>query len=371
MLTSDRDALIRAVYAAPADDAPRLVYADWLDEHDDPARAEFIRLQCELARMTTWAAPRRRAAEERAAELLREHQKRWLGDLAAHPGDWQFRRGFPDELQWARHPPAELEAVLRLLQAPDRVPPDVRLARFVTYFPTNRLAGLIAECPAAVHLRSLWLIGAPDERFRVGLVNIAWGTHLAGLVDLDLERNNLDDSELRFLYECSHLGSLRRLNLSESRFRPAAFARFLLARQYGGLGELGLNGCELTPEHLAAFAPLKAFLHLTALHLSANRLDREGMEALAAAPFVPELREIDLSANRLADSGAAAVAEAPWDRLEHLDLGGNGIGDKGAIALARSPTLGNLRRLILRNNLIGEAGVSALVKRFPRVVLRM
>ena len=42
------DALAAAVRAAPGDDLPRLVAADWLDERADPnakARAEFIRLQ--------------------------------------------------------------------------------------------------------------------------------------------------------------------------------------------------------------------------------------------------------------------------------------------------------------------------------------
>jgi uncharacterized protein (TIGR02996 family) len=35
----------------PEDDYPRLVCADWLDENGDPDRAEFIRLQIELARI--------------------------------------------------------------------------------------------------------------------------------------------------------------------------------------------------------------------------------------------------------------------------------------------------------------------------------
>ncbi len=35
----------------PDDDTPRLVYADWLDDHGQPERAEFIRVQCELARL--------------------------------------------------------------------------------------------------------------------------------------------------------------------------------------------------------------------------------------------------------------------------------------------------------------------------------
>jgi uncharacterized protein (TIGR02996 family) len=40
---------LRAIVEAPSDDTPRLVYADWLDEHGQAARAEFIRVQCELA----------------------------------------------------------------------------------------------------------------------------------------------------------------------------------------------------------------------------------------------------------------------------------------------------------------------------------
>src|SRR2546430_151755 len=46
--------LLAAVCAAPEDDDPRLVYADWLEEHGQAqaqcARAEFIRLQIALAR---------------------------------------------------------------------------------------------------------------------------------------------------------------------------------------------------------------------------------------------------------------------------------------------------------------------------------
>src|SRR4051794_13393226 len=47
-------ALYRAILAHPDEDTPRLVYADWLDEHGEPAHAEFIRVQCRLARMNEW-----------------------------------------------------------------------------------------------------------------------------------------------------------------------------------------------------------------------------------------------------------------------------------------------------------------------------
>jgi uncharacterized protein (TIGR02996 family) len=38
---------LRAIAARPADDAPRLVYADWLEERDDP-RAKFVRREFAL-----------------------------------------------------------------------------------------------------------------------------------------------------------------------------------------------------------------------------------------------------------------------------------------------------------------------------------
>ena len=58
---SDQEALLKAIVANPDDDTPRLMYADWLDEHlpdkgpspaaGPSARAEYIRVQCRLAQL--------------------------------------------------------------------------------------------------------------------------------------------------------------------------------------------------------------------------------------------------------------------------------------------------------------------------------
>ena len=45
-----------AVLADPADDGVRLVYADWLEDHGQSERAEFVRLQIELARLPQYDA---------------------------------------------------------------------------------------------------------------------------------------------------------------------------------------------------------------------------------------------------------------------------------------------------------------------------
>ena len=70
------EAFLHAILEAPEDDAPRLVYADWLDDHGQPARAEFIRLQCALAKLPP-DAPQRPEMRQREEELLSLHSWEW------------------------------------------------------------------------------------------------------------------------------------------------------------------------------------------------------------------------------------------------------------------------------------------------------
>jgi uncharacterized protein (TIGR02996 family) len=50
-MSADRDALLAAIRAAPDDDAPRLVFADWLDEHGESDFARLIRVEIERDRL--------------------------------------------------------------------------------------------------------------------------------------------------------------------------------------------------------------------------------------------------------------------------------------------------------------------------------
>ncbi len=80
--------LLAAVWGTPADDAPRLVYADHLQERGDP-RGEFIALQCRRKLDS--------AQRKRMRELQREHAAKWLGPLepaVLENKTVQFERGF-------------------------------------------------------------------------------------------------------------------------------------------------------------------------------------------------------------------------------------------------------------------------------------
>jgi uncharacterized protein (TIGR02996 family) len=65
---AEEAAFLAAVRADPADDTVRLVYADWLAEHGEPDRAEFIR------RQVGGYGP---AARKRCRKLLCRHFPRW------------------------------------------------------------------------------------------------------------------------------------------------------------------------------------------------------------------------------------------------------------------------------------------------------
>jgi uncharacterized protein (TIGR02996 family) len=77
-MTSDGAALFRAICEQPWEDAPRLVYADWLDENGQPERAAFIRFQCEFPEWDKWDSAHPRF-QELTARLRRfePHFKEW------------------------------------------------------------------------------------------------------------------------------------------------------------------------------------------------------------------------------------------------------------------------------------------------------
>jgi uncharacterized protein (TIGR02996 family) len=86
---SDERALLAAIWEHPHEETPRLVYADWLDEHDNHPRAEFIRVQCERAR-----GEERPELAKREAALWKAHAKAWKADLPKALQNAPFRRGF-------------------------------------------------------------------------------------------------------------------------------------------------------------------------------------------------------------------------------------------------------------------------------------
>src|SRR5262245_45314630 len=89
---AEDEGFLKAILASPEDDTLRLVYADWLEEHDDP-RGEFIRVQSELARLPEHEE-RRAELAAREQSLLQQYAAEWAKPFAPFAHSWVFRRGF-------------------------------------------------------------------------------------------------------------------------------------------------------------------------------------------------------------------------------------------------------------------------------------
>ncbi len=251
------DAFLLAVLADPDDDAPRLIYADWLDEQGDGERAEFIRVQCALAPMA-WDDERRPGLLRRERELLRRHEAAWGGPLPTFDSGRTFERGFVGALTLVA------EAFLRHAAEIFAVAP----VRHIKLRGARRLTAALAAEPGLERLASLDLshnrIEAP------GAVAFFRSPHLGSLVHLNVCWNPLGIDGVRALAGSSSLTRLRRLNLEHA--APDAVIAPL------------------------AGSPLGA--ELTELSLRDNGLGTAAARTLVSSPYLRGLRVLDLADNR-------------------------------------------------------------------------
>jgi uncharacterized protein (TIGR02996 family) len=104
-MSDDESALLNAIDADRDADLPRLVYADWLEEQGRELRAEFIRIQCEIAKLEV--GPRDVIDQNvhlwrRQQELLDDFRDEIQSGAAYHADLYTsvaFRRGFLDDIR--------------------------------------------------------------------------------------------------------------------------------------------------------------------------------------------------------------------------------------------------------------------------------
>ncbi|MBS1153905.1 MAG: hypothetical protein H6Q89_5603, partial [Myxococcaceae bacterium] len=263
--TTDGAALLEAVLAAPEDDAPRLVYSDWLTEQGDP-RGEFIAVQCARASLPP-DAPAQQQLEEREWTLLSLHEEAWRKALAPEVLSAKFRRGFIDEATlYASTFVEHADAIFA------REP--LRTARIID--PMEKGAVQLAASPVLRRLSGLRLsnsTGAFEKGIGLeGLGALLGSRHLGALETLALEGQHVDD-----------LGAI------------------VLAR--AGPGALpALQSLQLSADALSAvgvehLCETKWFRRLRRVSLAANALREIGVEALAFAPGAAAWEELDLDAN--------------------------------------------------------------------------
>ena len=342
----DADAFLRMIVANPDDHVPRLVFADFLEENGDPARAEFIRVQCELASGVGDPA-RECLLARRERELLRLHEERWVrpvGELVNR--EFNLCRAMMKKVRAGPDARADLSAEERmLLERYERYGATPPPALIDWQFRRGFLERVTITARAFLHHAAKLFHFAPvlcDVRLHGthGLVgDLAACPGLGNLSALDFTACGLTDADLEALAGSPYLGRLRSLNLR-------------------GWGRITSSGVGL----LVAAPGLE---RLESLNLRHTGVGVGGASELASSPHAARLTDLNLDNNALGDSGAQLLAGSKHlGGLVSLSLSGNVITDRGARALARSKCLARLAKLDLTHNRIGPAGAEALRERF-------
>ena len=237
-LLSQHEAFLRAIFDAPDDDTPRLVYADFLQENGEEDRAEFIRVQCELATKVGRTEHFDRIWELKAREY--ELLKRLEPDreyLEPHEREHiSHERGFCPAVK-------TLLVTRRLLTEPFAVRWNI-VRREPHYFGAEDLAvdpGLCLEphdlsllfgLSVTRRVTTLYLDGDVREEVAAspgqwsdvhtapaittaGVEALANHKGVRRITSLDLRNNELDNDAARALVKSPYLDNLKRLQLLE------------------------------------------------------------------------------------------------------------------------------------------------------------
>jgi uncharacterized protein (TIGR02996 family) len=260
---TDHHAFLQAILANPDEDAPRLIYADWLEEQGDTDRAEFIRVQCELAQLSR-RDPRRKPLVQREMDLLFRYSAAWWRELPALSHlVWRF---------WERGCMAAVQVnqVAALCRQAKLVFSAAAVQTLIFWDIDDISAGTLAQQPFLAHIRCLTVRGG-NLTWR-GLGHLTESPYVTGLTEL-------------------RLGHLR-------------------------LGDLGME----------KLAQSRMLSNLQRLHVPGNGITEHGLEAILASGWMRNVTEFDLSGNQVRfsiDALAKMFQVMSGKRISLLDLRDN------------------------------------------------
>lgn len=295
------------------------MFADWLDEHGEPERAEFIRVQIELANRKDPVLAK--SLREREAELLGELADEWVEPLADYWLDWSgtpysFRRGFVEHL--------ELEASTFTSQGEELF--DLTPLRSV-HFPDEEWFEELAACPFLLRLQALDLKGSGLTTGYRGIHDFLASPNLKNIESLSLQgmddNAHLDPTGVATLAANVHLVRLRHLDLSGNWFGPDGIPPLVGAVWLPGLAELELEGVGIADEGVDWLAESTRFDKLRALNLVANSIGDRGGRRILETEWFGQLDTLDLRDHYgeshieepLSDQTVAALRQRFGDRI--------------------------------------------------------
>lgn len=251
---------LRAIAANPADDLPRMVFADFLEESGEPdsiARAHFIRAQIALTTMHEGSEEYRetKALQDRLFEMYRDD---WLWDLPVHlhrganPG---WRRGFVESVRMAWDDVVGDERLFETVPITRMQITEMRTRRGTTVESLEALPFLrrMSHLKLGPNLNRIELAVYLGQEDGQGILSsrLLEASCFAALTHLDLGDNTVDRATLvEFILHFERAAfapTLKELDLSDLRGLDDAVGNALAtARGLGSLDRLILKRTELS-----------------------------------------------------------------------------------------------------------------------------
>jgi uncharacterized protein (TIGR02996 family) len=297
------NAFLQSILDAPDDDAPRLVYADWLEEHGESERAEFIRVQVKLAQLPP-QAPERAALAAREQVLLQEHSREWAEPLRGLNWGWRFVRGFIEAIQIH---PFQRETVQALARVVALAP--IRMLSIPDDCPEGE--ALVAAAPSMARLRELRFEYTDFHyggRLSDHVQALLTSPHVTGLKKLYIVGGRnwgwLSKKALRAIITSPSLTVLTDLTLVHDWHGLAGDLIQILARtpRKAHLERLSLFESQMSPELMRELGSSRHLTHLTRVDFRKCGWERATWQALIDAPLFRQLERLYLYNTHLNDS---------------------------------------------------------------------
>jgi uncharacterized protein (TIGR02996 family) len=331
---------LQAICESPDDVAPRLVYADWLDDEGDP-RGEFIRVQCERSTLSE-RDPRCRDLDFRERSLLAQYRNVWAKPVRKWGRVIEYHRGFVEDIT------LKTDAFLKSGDEFFSLSPIRRVK--LTHLKDQVEA--LANCPLLSRVQELSL-----RDTKLGLAKLKvflkspWIKNIQGF---DFGFNGLRISAVRELIAAKSLGPLKSLTLDGFNLDSAGLQLLLESHLVDHLEKLKLCSNQLTNDDVALIANCPKLSQLKELDLDFNpALTSRGIRQLLESENLKSLRELslrDCPIDAKGDTERAFPAKSPLADLVRLSLDDTGIREAGMRQLAESEWVDRLVHLSLSKN---------------------
>lgn len=409
-MTIEERAFLYRIISDPDNDAPRLIYADWLEEHGRDDRAELIRLQIKLTELDPDDKEYERI-ELRCNELIDLNREEWQGftpdkSISNYNKSLVFERGFVKEVTvgclkelnhleeiLSIHPATQLHIWGGLSELPDW--PFLSRIRELTFgdgeLNTIEKVRAILESPFLTSIRKFnfiycaleesdleYLGSHPKFQKLEAIENLFSKTTGARILQLlqspnttrlklfDFPDINFSIQEFDAVLKCPFIPHIESLSINPANFlygdeqlRKKQIESFLNVKMFQNLSKLTLNS-GVDDQFISIFTQSAIASQLKLLDITTELITPSSLQKLFQCSYLKGLESLGIRGIRAGDQWESIFAESTFQKLKKLWIFDAEVNDRGIFGLSQSLMAQTVTDLLFHVNAIQDQGAITL-----------